>query len=326
MIVTQTIHMDLVRENNPPQIYAVQGDSCSRSVTVKLSADGHPWCPPDNATIAIRYRKPDGTGGHYTTLPDGTNAFSVQANAICVILAPQMLTVPGRVNAQLEMIQKNHLLATFDMEILVEKDPAFGLTHSKDYVNWLQRIEDRLDSVLMQAKESGLFDGPAGQDGVTPNLQIGTVTTLDPGNSATVAIRGSAEEPLLDMGIPRGYDVGSESADYPGCYCRTVGGETEWLNPPMELGVEYRTAERWLGKPVYTKLLEVGYAANAKAVAHGVGSVGILRYTGLLSNIPLPVEESVNFYAYLTVNWNNVTLYENGYDHANVIAQLWYIK
>ena len=29
-------------------------------------------------------------------------------------------------------------------------------------------------------------------------------------------------------------------------------GEWEWVNPPMELGVEYRTTERWQGKPVYT--------------------------------------------------------------------------
>lgn len=29
----------------------------------------------------------------------------------------------------------------------------------------------------------------------------------------------------------------------------------EWVNPPMELGVEYRTTERYLGKPVYAKLI-----------------------------------------------------------------------
>lgn len=36
----------------------------------------------------------------------------------------------------------------------------------------------------------------------------------------------------------------------------------EYVNPPMELGVEYRTTERYNGKPVYVKLLEVNPLPN----------------------------------------------------------------
>ena len=32
----------------------------------------------------------------------------------------------------------------------------------------------------------------------------------------------------------------------------------EWTNPPLTLGVEYRTTERHLGKPVYTKAVNIG--------------------------------------------------------------------
>ena len=39
--------------------------------------------------------------------------------------------------------------------------------------------------------------------------------------------------------------------------------EFEWDNPPMELGVEYRTTERYLGKPVYVKLIDLGNLKNA---------------------------------------------------------------
>ena len=49
--------------------------------------------------------------------------------------------------------------------------------------------------------------GPAGQDGapgVTPQLTIGTVTTLDPDEDATVTITGTAEAPVLNFGIPKG--------------------------------------------------------------------------------------------------------------------------
>lgn len=40
--------------------------------------------------------------------------------------------------------------------------------------------------------------------------------------------------------------------------CGGVWGEWECENPPMTLGVAYRTTERWNGKPVYRKLVDVG--------------------------------------------------------------------
>ena len=52
--------------------------------------------------------------------------------------------------------------------------------------------------------------------------------------------------------------LGVEDNEHPGCFYRVINGKTEWLNPPMELGVEYRTTERWLGKVVYTKLFDYG--------------------------------------------------------------------
>ncbi len=37
----------------------------------------------------------------------------------------------------------------------------------------------------------------------------------------------------------------------------------EYENPPMQLGVEYRTTERYLGKPVYIMAVDLGAAPNA---------------------------------------------------------------
>ena len=37
----------------------------------------------------------------------------------------------------------------------------------------------------------------------------------------------------------------------------------EWVNPPMKLGVEYRTTERHLGNPVYVKLVDCGALPNS---------------------------------------------------------------
>lgn len=46
--------------------------------------------------------------------------------------------------------------------------------------------------------------GDKGDTGATPNLSIGTVTTLEAGQNATASMVGTAESPVLNLGIPRG--------------------------------------------------------------------------------------------------------------------------
>lgn len=47
-------------------------------------------------------------------------------------------------------------------------------------------------------------DGKDGINGVTPDFSIGTVTTLEPTESASVTLTGTEEAPVLNFGIPRG--------------------------------------------------------------------------------------------------------------------------
>ena len=51
----------------------------------------------------------------------------------------------------------------------------------------------------------------------------------------------------------------------------------EWEHPPMQLGVEYRTVERYNSKPVYKKAVNTGAlsAGTSKSVAHGVQNIGL---------------------------------------------------
>ena len=62
-------------------------------------------------------------------------------------------------------------------------------------------LTNAVNTALAQAKASGEFDG---QDGATPNIQIGTVETLAAGSSATASMGGTPENPLLNLGIPQG--------------------------------------------------------------------------------------------------------------------------
>ena len=45
---------------------------------------------------------------------------------------------------------------------------------------------------------------PQGETGATPNITIGSVTTLNPGEQATATITGTADNPVLNLGIPKG--------------------------------------------------------------------------------------------------------------------------
>ena len=50
------------------------------------------------------------------------------------------------------------------------------------------------------------LDALKGADGSTPNLTIGTVETLPSGSEATATITGDKENPVLNLGIPKGAD------------------------------------------------------------------------------------------------------------------------
>ncbi len=56
-----------------------------------------------------------------------------------------------------------------------------------------------------------------------------------------------------------------------------VFGEWEWINPPMVIGVEYRTTERYQGKPVYVKLVNFGALPNAtlKSIDHKIQDISV---------------------------------------------------
>lgn len=51
--------------------------------------------------------------------------------------------------------------------------------------------------------------GAKGDTGATPDIRIGTVTTLPAGSDATASMSGTAENPMLNLGIPKGADGAS---------------------------------------------------------------------------------------------------------------------
>ena len=105
-----------------------------------------------------------------------------------------------------------------------------------------------------------------------------------------------------------------------------VLGDWEWENPPMALGIEYRTTERYLGNPVYTKLIDYGSMPNstAKRVQHGASVKDVKRCSGYVHTacwtFPSP---SVTMYA----DASGVSITTTGdFSAESAYVQIWYTK
>ena len=77
---------------------------------------------------------------------------------------------------------------------------------------------------------------------------------------------------------------------YPSSSSPPVWMPFEWEHPLMQIGVEYRTTERYNGKPVYAKAISFGQAPNAtyKDVSHGIENFSqLVSYTGMMGGANL---------------------------------------
>lgn len=112
-------------------------------------------------------------------------------------------------------------------------------------------------------------------------------------------------------------EQGSVDAVNEGCFVvrrmkAGTWGEWEWGNPPMFLSVEYRTTERFHGKPVYVKRLDLGsIAAGDMTVPLNITNLStVVRYQGYRNVTPLPEV----YGASLTGQWTNYINYVRGGD------------
>lgn len=165
MQVTTKITVDMTRPNIGARVNAVQGDGNTRYAEITLLSGGTGWEPPAGVEAAVAYRQPDGHKGLYNRLADDSPAIAIRENRAVVILAPQMMTVPGTVQASLVFNDARlNRLSTFPFTVSVASNPAAGAQKTEDYIR-LQWLEDKLDAYLKQVRESGAFIGPTGPQG-----------------------------------------------------------------------------------------------------------------------------------------------------------------
>ena len=113
------------------------------------------------------------------------------------------------------------------------------------------------------------------------------------GEGLLEVLSGTAHGPL---GVQRFYPYGAKAGTTFTAIRWVVSGNTwqpwEWVNPPMELNKEYRTTERYQGKPVYVKTIASGAMPAAAGFANRIyvdstvkkNDVDTIEWSGRVSN------------------------------------------
>lgn len=158
MLVTNTITMAIDRQQVPPVIDAVQGEANSRAIKIQLTSGGQPWSVPSGASCLIHFGKPDKTGGTYDTLEDGTSAIEVGDNYLQIILAKQVLSFPGNVLLQIEMVSNEMSLMTFAIVVNVKENASAGTLESEDYINLSGYVASEVNRVFDKQGTAFLVD------------------------------------------------------------------------------------------------------------------------------------------------------------------------
>ena len=125
MNLTSKLILHLDDDRLSPTIPAVQNDT-ARFVEVVLYADGRPWDIPSDAAISVRYRRQDGAGNAYSTLPDGSPAGIIKGDTVLVALAKEALAVSGITTMQITVELGKEVLSTFAFQVQVQADPSAG--------------------------------------------------------------------------------------------------------------------------------------------------------------------------------------------------------
>lgn len=281
MEIRQPLTIDLARPMPMVPVSAVQGDGNTRILEITLLENGAPWQIPEAAVVDVAFRKPDGTKGIYSKLPDGSSATDCSGNVLSATLAPQMLTCPGAVLATVVFrVDGGKTLAAFPFTVTVQASPAAGAQVSEDYFNPTQLGDLRAELAAGLATKA-----PAGY--VSGSYRLSNYDSLD-------ALLTSIYTPMADNSVKMVFiadDIGIDfkggdliatiykndpdygvvefahyiyqGAEFRKCIYGGVWQPLEWVNPTMVPGVEYRTTERYLGKPVYYQLVSAGNLPNA---------------------------------------------------------------
>lgn len=119
MMIIRKANMDFLTGGHPVLVNAVENDRYVRALELTLTDGGVPWSVPEDARILVSYSRADGSCGCYNTLPNGETAWTAEGNVLSVVLAPQLMAVPGPVNVWISLIRGQEQLSTYAVVLKV---------------------------------------------------------------------------------------------------------------------------------------------------------------------------------------------------------------
>lgn len=204
---------------------------------------------------------------------------------------------------------------TFDTRPAQLAPSGFGLGEKAPKTPWAN-----VDSLLL----SGWYRFDETENPTPGGIAVGGITAT----YAYTRVDGYNENNCFHTLYPFGFNGSRLSR----AMVNGVWEEWGWENPPMSPGVEYRTTERINLKPIYTRFIDLGNAANnAKVDISSFGAGWLVRYAGWTDSYSLPFIFNGSFSdvwtMYLDVTNTDITI-KCGSSMAGrkVYCQIWYTK
>ena len=158
LTVKQAVQLSMTLNGVPPTLHMVQGDTNSRAISASLWTGAEPYNVPAGASVMLRFKKPDGTGGLYSET-ETQQSITWAENSVTIPVAAQVLTAEGAVLAQVDVYagesdSSAERLASFAFVILVQPDvyPDAQII-SSDYYNILAADIAGAKAAADQAKD-----------------------------------------------------------------------------------------------------------------------------------------------------------------------------
>lgn len=200
MSINHNVDLNLSASVMPPVLNMAQYDANSRTIVATLWDGTSGFNVPSGAVVMLRFGKPDNTGGLYDKTESG-EAITYSGNVVTAPVATQMLSVAGKVQADIEIYQSGATeqssvkLATFCFAVNVEKAayPDAEII-SSDYYNIISAdiSEFRTAQEQIIASQAALEEVAGSITGNVESAQQAAQTATEKANAAATSAQNAA--------------------------------------------------------------------------------------------------------------------------------------
>ena len=248
MQITRTIQVDLFAEGLRPEVRVNRGDNAVQ-IKVRLLNGGQIVTPAGEARVYVK--KTDGTLVY--------NDCEINGDYVVIQTTTQMTAAAGKNLIELEMTQEETVLSTPIFWLCVGDSIAddSAIESSDEFTALEQALQD-----VEELKETGL-------KGDAATIQVGTVTTGEPGTDAEVENSGTAGDAVFDFTIPRGntgngINSASVEVEYQASTSGTAIPTGEWQESIPEVAA---------GSYLWTRIT-MPYTDGTNTVSYSVAKMG----------------------------------------------------